>query len=248
MTANDAEAYEAQGFRLSLRSTPVANNASNRTQTPELGRPPTEQPPWVPMPAPGSDMSARAEPLGPAPSEIVSQRQRPTEHTAAAGQAGLSHGEPSATGAPTQFPTASQAAASTQDPATAQLVPKGAIVSSHSPVLPLHVATRHAPEGAHSLRAPVHSPPLQAGVRMHLSATLQLVPFGRLIAAQSPLAMLHAPTLQSVSRAEQSLVCAAVEQSPLAHVPAGVHPLPPHAPMTISSSQLPVVLLQVAAE
>jgi hypothetical protein len=51
--------------------------------------------------------------------------------------------------------------------------------------------------------------------------------------------------LHAVVNPEQSIVCAAVEQAPAAQAPTGVQPLPPHAPETIASSQLPVDRLQL---
>ena len=74
------------------------------------------------------------------------------------------------------------------------------------------------------------------------------MPFALFAEAQSPEARLHAPTLHIAFCAEQSLVIAAVEHTPAAQVPAGVQPLPPQAPVSAVSVQLPVVLLQVGAE
>jgi hypothetical protein len=133
-------------------------------------------------------------------------------------------------------------------PGLAQDVPTGAIISSHSPVALLHAATRHSPLAAQALASPTHAPPLQTGPTAHLSVVVQATPFILLVAAQAPVMESQTPTLHSSFCAEQSLVWRTVEQVPAEQVPAGVHPLPPQAPLTTASSQLPVVLLQLGAE
>jgi hypothetical protein len=83
----------------------------------------------------------------------------------------------------------------------------------------------------HTFVAPPHTPPMQAGVGTQRLVEPHVMPFVLLVATQGEFTGLlasHAPTVQSVLSAEQSLAFA--EQAPDVHVPAvSLQPLLPHA-------------------